>query len=62
MNSPYLAGRRFPVAVMDIRLDETSQVVAVTASADLNPLFPSLLQGGAQVSITGYAQARLEGR
>jgi hypothetical protein len=62
MNSAYLAGLSIPVTVTDIRPDETSQVMAVTVSADMFPLLPSLLQGRAQVSITGYSQARIEGR
>jgi len=62
MNSSYLAGRSIPVTVTQIQIDPTSQVVAVTVAADLSPLLPALLQGGAHVSITGDSQARIEGR
>ncbi len=62
MNSTYLAARSIPVTVTNIRIDPTSQVVAVTVAADLSPLLPGLLQGGAHVSITGYSQAMIEGR
>jgi Flp pilus assembly protein TadG len=61
-NSTYLADRSIPVSVTDIRVSEASQVVAVTVSADLSPLLPALLQGGAHVTITGYSQARIDGR
>ena len=61
-NSTYLADRGIPVAVTNIRVDEASQVVAVTVSADLSPLMPALLQGGTQVTTTGYSQARIDGR
>ena len=62
LNSTYLAGRSIPVTVTDIRVNEVSQVVAVTVVADLSPLLPALLQGGARVSVTGYSQARIDGR
>ena len=61
-NSTYLADRSIPVLVTNIRVNEASQVVAVTVSADLSPLLPALLQGGAHVTITGYSQARIDGR
>ena len=61
-NSTYLADRSIPVTVTNIQVNEGSQVVAVTISADLSPLLPALLQGGAHVSIVGYAQARVDGR
>ena len=61
-NSTYLADRSIPVLVTNIRVNEASQVVAVTVSADLSPLLPALLQGGAHVTTTGYSQARIDGR
>ena len=61
-NSAYLASRSIPVSVSGIRLDEATRVVAVSVTADLSPLLPSLLQGGGVVTVTGYAQARLDGR
>jgi len=61
-NSSYLASRSIPVSVNGIRLDDATRVVAVSVTADLSPLLPSLLQGGGVVTVTGYAQARLDGR
>jgi len=61
-NASYLGSRSIPVTVTGIRVDEASQVVAVSVSVDLSPLLPSLLADSARVTVTGYAQARLEGR
>lgn len=61
-NSSYLSGRSIPVTVTNIIVDESSQIVGVTLSADLSPLLPSLLSNSALVSITGYSQARLGGQ
>lgn len=61
-NSTYLADRSIPVTVTSIRINAAAQVVAVTVSADLSPLLPALLQSGAHVTVTGYAEARIGGR
>jgi hypothetical protein len=57
-----LASRSILVLVNGIRVDEETRVVAVSVTADLAPLLPSLLQGGEVVTVSGYAQARLDGR
>ncbi len=59
-NSSYLAHRSIPVSVAGIRVNEATHVVVVTVTADLSPLLPGLLQAGAHV--TGYAEARIDGR
>ncbi len=61
-NSSYLARRSIPVSVTGIRVNETTHVVGVTVAADLSPLLPGLLQAGAHVTMTGYAEARIDGR
>jgi Flp pilus assembly protein TadG len=61
-NSTYLANRSIPITVTGININETTQVVAVQVSADLSSLMPALFQAGAHVSVTGYSQARLDGR
>jgi Flp pilus assembly protein TadG len=61
-NSAYLADRSIPVTVTNIGLNEATQVVAVAVSADLSPLLPALLQQAVHVTVTGFAQARIDGR
>jgi Flp pilus assembly protein TadG len=58
-NSAYLERRSIPYSVSSIRLDNATRVVAVSVSANLSPLLPPLLQGGGVVTVTGYAQARV---
>jgi hypothetical protein len=50
------------VTVTNIGLNEATQVVAVAVSADLSPLLPALLQQAVHVTVTGFAQARIDGR
>ena len=59
LNAGYLSRRSIPVAVTAIRVEASTHVVAVSVSADLAPLLPSLLQQGARLTVTGYAQARI---
>jgi hypothetical protein len=61
-NSDYLADRSIPVTVTNIGVNEATQLVAVAVSANLSPLLPSLLQQAAHVTVTGFAQARIDGR
>jgi Flp pilus assembly protein TadG len=62
MNSAFLRSRHIGVAVTRISVDAGRQVVFVTVSADLSSLIPGILlfQGG--YSVTGVAEARMDGR
>jgi Flp pilus assembly protein TadG len=61
-NSTYLTARSIRVSVTGIRINAASHTVAVSVSADLSPVLPGLLSGAAHFTITGYAQARVDGR
>jgi hypothetical protein len=50
------------MTVTNIGVNEATQVVAVAVLANLSPLLPSLLQQAAHVTVTGFAQARIDGR
>ncbi len=61
-NSTYLQSRHIEVTVTDIYVRADRRVVFVTISADLSSLMPGILPFDGIYSITGYAQARLQGR
>ena len=62
MNSAFLRSRHIGVAVTGISVDEGTQVVSVSVAADLSSLIPGVLPFQGQYSITGTAEARLDGR
>jgi putative Flp pilus-assembly TadE/G-like protein len=61
-NSSFLRSRHIGVSVTNIYADPKRRVVFVTVSADLNSLMPGILPFNGVYTITGYAEARLEGR
>jgi uncharacterized membrane protein len=62
LNSSYLASRSIPVTVTGIYIDEASQTVSVSVTANLSALLPSVLNYARQYTVTGYAKGRLDGR
>ena len=62
LNSATLASRGIPVIVTGVYIDEASQTVAVSVSADLSALLPAVLNYHRQYTVTGYAKGRLDGR
>jgi Flp pilus assembly protein TadG len=61
-NSTYLQSKNIEVIVTDIYANANRQVVFVTVSADLSSLIPGILPFDGVYSITGYAEAKLQGR
>ena len=61
MNSAFLRSRHIGVAVSRISVDVGTMVVSVSVSADLSSLIPGVLPFQGQYSITGTAEARLDG-
>jgi Flp pilus assembly protein TadG len=61
-NSTFLQSRHIGVSVTNIYADPERRIVFVTASADLSSLMPGVLAFYGVYSITGYAQARIDGR
>ena len=61
-NSTFLRSRQIGVSVTDIYVNSKMHVVFVTISADLSSLMPGILSFDKVYSVTGYAQARIDGR
>ncbi len=61
MNASYLAKRSIPVTVSDISIDQSTQMVRVSVTADLSSLIPGILPFHGQYTVTGYARARMDG-
>jgi uncharacterized membrane protein len=62
LNSSYLASRSIPVTVTGVSIDEGSQTVSVSVTANLSALLPAVLNYQRQYTIFGYAIGRLDGR
>jgi hypothetical protein len=62
MNSAFLTHRHIGAAVMGISVDEGSQIVSASVSADLSSLIPGILPFEGVYQVTGIAEARMEGR
>jgi len=62
MNSTYLANRSIPVTVTDIAIDESTQMVRVSVTANLSSLIPAALPFSGQYTVTGYAEAKMDGK
>jgi Flp pilus assembly protein TadG len=62
MNSSYLSSRSVPVTVTGVYIDEASQTVSVSVTANLSALLPAVLNYKRQYTIIGYAKGRLDGR
>jgi len=62
LNSSYLASRSIPVTVTGVYIDEVSQTVSVSVTANLSALLPSVLNYKRQYTVIGYAKGRLDGR
>ncbi len=60
-NTAFLGARGIGVSVTHLRIDSASRIVFVTVSADLSSLLPGFLTHRGAYSITGYAQARMQG-
>lgn len=60
-NASFLSARGIGVSVSQIWIDAGARVVYVTVSADLSSLLPGFLEHRGQYSVTGYAQARMQG-
>ena len=61
MNASYLTKRSIPVAVTGIAIDQITQIVRVSVTADLSSLIPGILPFNGQYTVTGYARARMDG-
>jgi|NGEPerStandDraft_6_1074524.scaffolds.fasta_scaffold54207_2 Flp pilus assembly protein TadG len=61
MNASYLTKRSIPVAVTGISIDQSTQMVRVSVTADLSSLIPGILPFHGQYTVTGYARARMDG-
>jgi len=61
-NSSYLSNRSIGVTVTGVFINEVSQTVSVSVTADLSALLPSVLKYQEQYTVTGYARGRLDGR
>ena len=62
MNASILAKRSIPVTVTDIAIDESTQMVRVSVTANLSSLIPAALPFHGQYTVTGYARARMDGQ
>ncbi len=62
LNSSYLSSRSIPVTVTGVSIDETSQTVSVSVTANLSALLPAVLNYKRQYTVVGYAKGRLDGR
>jgi hypothetical protein len=62
LNSSYLASRSIPVTVTGVYIDEATQTVSVSVTANLSALLPAVLNYARQYTVTGYAKGRLDGR
>jgi uncharacterized membrane protein len=62
LNSSYLSSRSIPVTVTGVAIDEGSQKVSVSVTANLSALLPVVLNYKRQFTVMGYAQGRLDGR
>jgi uncharacterized membrane protein len=60
-NAGFLAKQGIGVGVTRIWIDPGLQVVYVTVSANLSSLLPGFLEHRGSYSVTGYAQARMQG-
>jgi hypothetical protein len=60
-NAGFLAKQGIGVGVTQIWTDSGSRVVFVTISADLSSLLPGFQEHRGSYSVTGYAQARMQG-
>jgi len=60
-NAGFLAKQGIGVGVTQIWIDSGSRVVFVTVSANLSSLLPGFLEHRGSYSVTGYAQARMQG-
>jgi Flp pilus assembly protein TadG len=60
MNASTLAKRSIMVAVTDISIDESTQMVRVIVTADLSSLIPGILPFHGQYTVIGYARARMD--
>ena len=61
MNASYLAKRSIPVTVTGISIDESTQMVRVSVTADLSSLIPGVLHFNGQYTVVAYARARMDG-
>ena len=61
-NSAYLTSRSIPVTVTGVYIDEISQTISVSVTANLSALLPSVLNFQKQYTIIGYGKRRLDGR
>ncbi len=61
-NSAFLQARHIGLSVTNIYTDPRRRVVFVIVTADLSSLMPRMLSFLGVYSITGYAQAKLDGR
>lgn len=62
LNSSYLANRSIPVTVTGVYIDEITQTVSVSVTANLSALLPAVLNYKKQYTVIGYAKGRLDGR
>jgi Flp pilus assembly protein TadG len=60
MNASTLAKRSIPVAVTGITIDQSTQMVRVSVTADFSSLIPGILPFHGQYTMTGYAKARMD--
>ena len=61
-NSSYLSSRSIPVTVTGISINQGSQTVSVSVTANLSALLPAVLNYRKQYTVIGYAKGRLDGR
>ena len=62
LNASILAKRSIPVTVTEIAIDESTQMVRVSVTANLSSLIPAALPFNGQYTVTGYARARMDGQ
>ena len=62
LNSGFLRARNIGVAVTGIGINSATLTVSVTVAADLSALLPGFLPFRGLYGVTGYAEARVDGR
>jgi hypothetical protein len=62
LNSGFLRARSIGVAVTGIGINSATLTVSVSVAADLSALLPGFLPFHGLYSVTGYAEARVDGR
>ena len=61
-NSSYLSDCSIPISMTGISINQGSQTISVSVTANLSALLPAVLNYRKQFIVIGYAKGRLDGR